>query len=258
MKTLRKYTASSTLGAQLFLAVALIISIYALSIYGITWVSFGMIILGYFVYGCLGIVITYHRYLTHHGYETSPWLVKLFSLFGVFASTGSPLAWANIHINHHLYSDRPGDPHSPDIDGVKIFALNYSVKDKTRFLKHVAKDPYQQFLHRYYFLVLVSYSTILYLIGGLYLVVFLHFLPAVVTALMSNIVNFVGHRPSWLGGYRSYSLNDNSSNNWLWAIPSWGEAWHNNHHRFPKDYTFSKKWWELDISGLIITLIKKQ
>jgi stearoyl-CoA desaturase (delta-9 desaturase) len=88
------------------------------------------------------------------------------------------------------------------------------------------------------------------------LMIFLHWTPALVTGLMSNVVNYVGHKPNWLGGYRSYNLNDQSSNNWLWAIPSWGEAWHNNHHRFPKDYTFKKQWWELDISGLIIKLIK--
>jgi fatty-acid desaturase len=86
--------------------------------------------------------------------------------------------------------------------------------------------------------------------------IFLHLAPALITGLMSNVVNYVGHKPNWLGGYRSYNLNDQSSNNWVWSIPSWGESWHNNHHRFPKDYTFNKQWWEFDISGLIIKLVK--
>jgi len=256
MKTLRQFTTSSILGAQVFLVTALIISIFGIMSYGVTWASIGLIVLGYFLYGCLGIVVTYHRYLTHYGYQTNPYLVKLFSLFGVFAGTGSPLAWANIHVNHHLYSDRPGDPHSPAIDGAKIFTLNYTVKDKTRYLKHIIKDKYQQILHRYYFLILVSYSLLLYVVGGLYLMVFLHLIPAVITALMSNVVNFVGHKPNWLGGYRTFNLKDTSANNWLWSIPSWGESWHNNHHRYPKNYTFAQKWYEFDIAGLIIKLIK--
>jgi len=159
-------------------------------------------------------------------------------------------------VNHHLYSDKAKDPHSPLNDGLRIFTLDYKIEDKTSYLKHIVRDKFQQFLHRYYFVVLVSYSIILYLIGGLSLVVFFHLIPAIVTALMSNIVNYVGHKPSWPGGFRTYELKDQSTNNWLWAIPSWGESWHNNHHRFPRNYTFSEKWYQVDISGLIIRLIK--
>jgi len=123
-------------------------------------------------------------------------------------------------------------------------------------MRGLVTDRFQQFLHRYYFAILAAYSIILFVIGGFWLMVFLHWMPALITGLMSNVVNYVGHKPGWLGGYRSYNLNDQSSNNWLWAIPSWGEAWHNNHHRFPKDYTFKKQWWEFDISGMIIKFIK--
>ena len=87
--------------------------------------------------------------------------------------------------------------------------------------------------------------------------IFLHWAPALLTAVMSNIVNYIGHTPESLGGSRRYRLSDRSSNNWIWAIPSWGESWHNNHHRYPKNYSFSQKWWEIDISGLIIKIIKK-
>ena len=94
------------------------------------------------------------------------------------------------------------------------------------------------------------------MIGGYYLLVFLLLAPSLVTGLMSNVVNYVGHMPNWLGSYRSFNLNDKSANNWLWAIPSWGEAWHNNHHRFPRNAYFGQRWYEIDISGLIIKLIK--
>lgn len=102
----------------------------------------------------------------------------------------------------------------------------------------------------------MTYSLLLFFIGGLYLMIFLHLAPALVTALMSNVVNYVGHKPNWFGSFRTYQLSDQSTNNWLWAIPSWGEAWHNNHHRFPKRSYFGDKWYQLDISGLIIKLIR--
>jgi stearoyl-CoA desaturase (delta-9 desaturase) len=253
------FLSSSTRGAQTFMILSLIGTIAAIGFYGISTNALLLILLGYFLYGCLGIVVTYHRRLTHDSYQTYPLLTKVLSVLGCFAGTGSPLAWVAIHINHHLKSDKPSDPHSPLYKGIKIFTLDYvnEVDDDTKWrMRSMVTDKFQQFLHRYYFAILAMYSIILCMIGGFWLMVFAHWTPALVTGLMSNIVNYVGHKPTWLGGYRSYNLNDQSSNNWLWAIPSWGEAWHNNHHRFPKDYTFRKQWWELDISGIIIKLIK--
>lgn len=251
---------SSTRGAQLFMVLSLIATLIAVSMYGITVNTLSLILLGYFLYGCLGIVVTYHRRLTHNSYQTYPTLTKILSVLGCLAGTGSPLAWVAIHINHHLKSDKVDDPHSPLYKGIKIFTLDYvnEVNNDTKWrMRSLVTDKFQQFLHRYYFAIIATYSLVLYLIGGFYLLVFFHLMPALITGLMSNVVNYVGHKPNWLGGYRSYNLNDQSSNNWLWAIPSWGESWHNNHHRFPKDYTFKKQWYEFDISGAIINLIKK-
>jgi stearoyl-CoA desaturase (delta-9 desaturase) len=178
---------------------------------------------------------------------------------GCFAGTGSPLAWVAIHINHHLKSDKPSDPHSPLYKGLKIFTLDYvnEIDSNTKWrMRNIVTDKFQQFLHRYYFAIIAVYSMILFMIGGFYLMIFLLWAPSLITGIMSNVVNYVGHKPDWLGGYRSYNINDQSTNNWIWAIPSWGESWHNNHHRYPKDYMFKKKWWELDIAGLIIKVIK--
>lgn len=251
--------ASSTRGAQLFQLTAFVCTVAALVVYGLTVHTLLLILLGYFLYGCLGIVVMFHRNLTHHSYVTHPLIVKIFSVLGCFSGTGSPLAWVAIHINHHLNSDQVSDPHSPMHKGIKIFTLDYvdQVDANTKWrMRGLVTDRFQQFLHRYYFAINIAYSLLLYAIGGFYLVAFFHLAPALITGVMSNVVNYVGHKPTWWGGYRTYNLNDQSSNNWLWAIPSWGEAWHNNHHRYPRDYTFKKQWWEFDISGLIIKLIK--
>ena len=254
------YLASSTRGAQIFMVLSLLGTLTAFGIYGVSTSALLLILVGYFIYGCLGIVVTYHRRLTHNSYQTYPLLTKIMSVLGCFAGTGSPLAWVAIHINHHLKSDKIDDPHSPLYKGLKIFTLDYvnEVDNDTKWrMRSLVTDKFQQFLHRYYFAILAAYSILLYMIGGFWLMVFAHWAPALITGVMSNVVNYVGHKPSWFGGYRSYNLNDQSANNWLWAIPSWGEAWHNNHHRFPKDYTFRKQWWEFDVSGLIIKMIKR-
>jgi stearoyl-CoA desaturase (delta-9 desaturase) len=178
---------------------------------------------------------------------------------GCFAGPGSPLAWVAIHINHHLNSDKPQDPHSPHFKGLKIFTLDYvdSLDINTKWrMRSLIKDRFQQFLHRYYFMIILSYSALLFMIGGIELMIFFHWTPAFITAVMSNVVNYIGHKPNGIGSYRTYNINDYSTNNWIWAIPSWGEAWHNNHHRHPKHSYFGEKWYEIDISGLIIRLIK--
>lgn len=251
--------ASSTRGAQIFLISSLVASLLAIFYYGFSTEALFLTLLGYFLYGCLGIVITFHRKYTHNSYNTFPILTKIFAVLGCLGGTGSPLAWVAIHINHHLKSDKPEDPHSPVYKGLRIFTLEYEqqVDSKTKWrMRSLITDPYQQFLHRYYFAIMLAYDALLFVIGGFWLVAFLHLLPAVITGLMSNVVNYVGHMPTWAGGYRTFNLNDQSANNWLWALPSWGESWHNNHHRFPRNYSYTQKWWEIDVSGLIIKLLK--
>ena len=254
------YIASSTKGAQIFHIIAIIATVCGLIYYPFTIDTLYIVLLGYFLYGCLGIVVTFHRYLTHESYSARPWLVKFFSILGCLGGTGSPLAWVAIHINHHLKSDKPEDPHSPLYKGIKIFTLDYvnEVDNDTKWrIRRLVTDKFQQFLHRYYFGILVIYSLLLLVIGGPWLMIFGHLTPALVTGIMSNVVNYVGHKPNWFGSFRSHTLNDNSANNWVWAIPSWGEAWHNNHHRFPKRSYFGDRWYQVDISGLIIKIISK-
>jgi fatty-acid desaturase len=255
-----KFLTSGTKGAQIFSTIFLIGSIFGLYLYGFNFDIFLTVLLGYFLYGCLGIVVTFHRNLTHTSYNTHPYITKIFSILGCLGGTGSPLAWVAIHINHHLKSDKTGDPHSPLYKGLKIFGLSYEkeVDPSTKWkMRKIITDPFQLFLHRYYFAIIISYSLILYIIGGFYLMIFLHWLPALITIVMSNVVNYIGHKPGWIGGYRRYKLRDQSTNNWLWAIPSWGETWHNNHHRHPRSFSCGEKWWEIDISALVIRMIMK-
>ena len=136
--------------------------------------------------------------------------------------------------------------------------MEKEVEKKTKWqMRRLITDRFQQFLHRYYFGILVSWSLLLLIAGGPELMIFLHWFPSVITAVMSNVVNYIGHKPDWLGGFRRYNLTDQSTNNWLWAIPSWGETWHNNHHRHPRNFSCGERWWEIDISALIIRLIKE-
>ena len=58
-------------------------------------------------------------------------------------------------------------------------------------------------------------------------------------------------------GRRRFETDDYSTNVFWLALPSLGEAWHHNHHAFPRAAVQGMKWWEVDISGLVIRLMKR-
>jgi stearoyl-CoA desaturase (delta-9 desaturase) len=53
-------------------------------------------------------------------------------------------------------------------------------------------------------------------------------------------------------GRQRFATGD-ESRNLLWlAIPTLGEAWHNNHHAFPTSARHGLRWWQLDPSAWLI------
>ena len=84
-------------------------------------------VVSYFITGCLGITVTFHRYLTHHSFKMSKSLEYLFSFFGSMGGTGSTIGWVAVHRHHHSHSDTIEDPHSPRHQGWKVLFPNYDL-----------------------------------------------------------------------------------------------------------------------------------
>jgi hypothetical protein len=81
--------------------------------------------------------------------------------------------------------------------------------------------------------------------GGFVRVFFVHH----ITWSINSICHFFGSR--------RFETDDRSTNvAWL-AVPSLGEAWHHNHHAFPRAADQGMRWWEIDISGLTIRAREK-
>ena len=49
----------------------------------------------YFITGCLGITLSYHRQLTHRSFTTPKWLEYIFAYCGVMTVQGDPLEWVS-------------------------------------------------------------------------------------------------------------------------------------------------------------------
>src|SRR5207248_196387 len=70
---------------------------------------------------------------------------------------------------------------------------------------------------------------------------------------------FCVHHVTWsinsvchFAGRRRFATDDHSTNVFWLALPSLGESWHHNHHAFPRSARHGLRWWEVDISGLVI------
>jgi stearoyl-CoA desaturase (delta-9 desaturase) len=202
----------------------------------------------YFLTGCLGMSMTYHRLLTHKSWKSPKWFEYLGTVLGTLGCTGSSISWTATHRVHHTKTDKIGDPHSPSILGyVKAQWLSmYSPVDIKR--SPVISSKFHQWMHRYYFLVIFLYILLIFLLGGSIISWF--FVPACILWNAGSLINTVCHTTAL--GYRNFSTPDQSSNNPLLGICMWGEGWHNNHHKNQTNPNFSTKWWEIDISYLII------
>ena len=53
-------------------------------------------------------------------------------------------------------------------------------------------------------------------------------------------------------GKRRFETTDTSRNNWLLAIVTMGEGWHNNHHYYANSANQGFYWWEYDFSYYIL------
>jgi fatty-acid desaturase len=221
---------------------------------GFAWQWWALSIAMYFCIGCLGVSIGYHRYLSHRSFKVNPylkWLMPLFYWFGCLSLTGSPIGWVSVHRRHHQYSDTFKDPHSPQQLGWRTLFTRYTFKFNKWEIRDLITNRYHLFLHNYYFGLLALWALALFLISPT-LMLFGFVIPGALAIWASTTSNMFTH----LWGYTNYKTKDTSKNLWWMALLTFGEGWHNNHHRTPTRWSFKVKWWEVDTSGAIIKLIK--
>jgi stearoyl-CoA desaturase (Delta-9 desaturase) len=194
-----------------------------------------------------GITAFYHRCFAHRAFDAPRPVRFVGALLGAAAAQQGPLWWVAHHRRHHRFTDRPGDPHSPVVSGFWwshvgwIFAEENTDVD-LRLVRDLAAYPELVLLDRHQRFVPIALGALCFGLGsalsslepgwstnGLQLLVWGFVVPTVVLYHSTFAVNSIAHR----FGYRRFATNDESRNNWVVALLTLGEGWHNNHHRYP-------------------------
>lgn len=225
-----------------------------------TWQALAVAVGLHWLTASLGICLTYHRYLSHRSLKIRQPVEFFLILCGVLSGEGPPLVWASNHRLHHKRSDQEGDPHSPLVgpwwSHILWLFLKRSDEDRERmyrrFVPELAKRPLLQFFDRHYGIWLIGSGVVLYLVGGLPMLLWGLCMRIVVAYHSTWFVNSATH----LWGYRNYKTRDESRNLWWVALLSYGEGWHNNHHAHPSTARAGHQWWEIDMTYWVIRLLR--
>jgi stearoyl-CoA desaturase (delta-9 desaturase) len=240
------------------------------------WRDIAILAAAYAITG-LGVTVGFHRLLTHRSFKTSAALRGVMAAIGSAAIEGPVISWVADHRKHHAFADEQGDPHSPHVGhGVGwrgalrglfhahmgwLF-IHSERGSKQRFAPDLVKDRVVRAIDRTFLLwallgLAVPFAAG-YMLGGT--------LVAGLTALLwgGAVRVFLVHHVTYsvnsvchVFGRRRFATDDESRNVFWLALPTMGEAWHNNHHAFPTSAAHGLGRWELDPSAAVIRALER-
>jgi stearoyl-CoA desaturase (delta-9 desaturase) len=197
----------------------------------------------YFLNGCLGMTMTYHRLLSHKAWNPPKWIEYTFAYLAGIGLTGSAISWVSIHRKHHRYTDKSEDPHSPKYKGWFYchFLSMFSNVDAKYAVDLLRQDFYTK-QHRYYFLMATVWGlSVSVVFWDPYALIYAWLAPAAILWNAGSTIVSYSHRKGTV-------FNDT----WL-GILVWGEGYHANHHDKPGSARFGK----YDLGGILIEFFKK-
>ena len=247
----------------LMFSLTFLVAIAAVPAYGIMvgydlfeWVTFVLVL----AFCGFSITAGYHRLWSHRAYDANP-LVKAFLAFwGACALQNSILIWSSGHRRHHRHvDDNDHDPYSINrgfwFAHIGWMLRNY--KSGTVDLSNVQdlqRDPIVMFQHRHYLaLALFSNIGVPIILGYLHgdvmgMLLLVGFLRLVVSHHVTFFINSLCH----MWGRQPYTNTNTAKDNFLLALFTYGEGYHNFHHYFQTDYRNGVRWWQFDPTKWLI------
>ncbi|UXY13620.1 fatty acid desaturase [Chitiniphilus purpureus] len=227
-----------------------------------------------YVVSFVGITVGYHRHFTHRAFKTHDPIRFILGVFGSTACQGPVNYWVSNHRRHHRYTDQPGDIHSPYIQGETPlhgwrrfwhshigWTFSHDISNTAVAAPDLIRDPVARTVTSTYYLWVALGFALPAAIGGL---VTQSWAGALSGLLWGGLVRlFVIYHSihaitslAHMWGHQTYKGGNHARNNFLMSIFTWGEAWHNNHHTFPGSAMFGLRWWQIDLGGYVIQLLR--
>jgi stearoyl-CoA desaturase (Delta-9 desaturase) len=224
---------------------------------GVTFQAVAICLLLYWL-RIFGIGAGYHRYFSHRAYRTNRVFQFILAILSQSSAQKSVLWWAAKHRHHHLHSDTAMDVHSPHHKGFFYSHLGWifaRVNDKADLTKvaDFACYPELMWLHKYELVPPLLLALLSFVIGGWPGLVIGFFLSTVLVYHATFCINSVAH----VLGRKRYVTGDDSRNNWLLAVFTMGEGWHNNHHAYQSSVRQGFQWWEIDATYYILKALSR-
>lgn len=237
---------------------------------GVTWAAVAVAVALYLA-RMFAITGFYHRYFSHKTFRTSRPVQFLFALLGATSGQRGPLWWASHHRRHHARSDQEDDLHSPRQHGIWHSHVGWiwlpeAARTEPRWIKDLWRVPELRWLDRWHAVAPVGLGLGVFLLGWLlervapglgtdrWQLVVVGFCWSTVALYHGTYtINSLSHR----FGRRRFATRDDSRNNWLLAILTLGEGWHNNHHMFPGTVRQGFRWYEYDPTWYVLWLMER-
>lgn len=244
---------ASRLGLLSFLLIHL--ACLAVFVTGVNTLGLVLCAATYFV-RMFAITAGYHRYFAHRTYKTSRAFQFVLACLGCSALQKGPLWWAGHHRHHHRHSDTPQDLHSPHTSSFWWSHVGWIVTrdhDETDWnaVGDLSRYPELRWLNRYHAVPGVVLAGLCFLIGGWVGLVWGFVVSTVLVYHATFAINSLSH----VFGRRRYATGDRSRNNYLLALITLGEGWHNNHHHYQSATNQGFFWWEVDITYSLLRLL---
>lgn len=240
----------------------------------ISLMDIGIFLLFFFLVG-MGLTIGYHRHFTHKSFKAARGVRATLGVLGCMAGQGPIVFWVALHRMHHEFSDREGDPHSPNLFGGSFWqrarglvhayigwTVQHEVPNANFYARDLLADPVIMPINRLYYLWIVLGLALPAMLGAL---LTFTWMGALEGFLWGGLVRmFALHNIIWwitsfahVFGTHDFISKDLSTNNFWIAVPTLGESWHNSHHSFPSAAILNFRWWHIDISGMVIAALEK-
>jgi len=195
----------------------------------------------------------YHRYFAHRSFRTGRVFQFCLAFLAQTSAQRGALWWAAMHRRHHKCSDTEADVHSPVVRGFLyahlgwIFVPRHTDTDYDA-VRDLARYPELMLLDKYHYAPSILLGVASWAIAGWAGLVVGFFWSTVVLWHATFSINSLAH----LVGRRRYVTGDQSRNNWLLALLTMGEGWHNNHHAYQASARQGFRWWEYDMTYYVL------